>query len=940
MSQYEEKHWVIPKDLSQDLTNLNVEQCISYMTEGRLEMIWNPQVIAEYSSIAAVQECEHRRVWLARENTIKEGYSRARSENTGEWLFALESYRAWANADGPPILWLQGSAGMGKSTLCSAIIDDLQDRKQLEVVTVYCFLEDAPGNPDSAEYILRTLLYRLWETRGPTVPEHILRSVLRTVESHTDQVRSEILRRGLRDIFGALDGKIQTTLVIDGFDQDHWVRDTIMDEIIRANTRRKRSKVLRCAISTRSGLDKAFPNGSISEVHLDSQHLAHHHLRNFTLMQLKKTSLKSHLGRLSSELAAELLCSRARGSFLWVILATETLFRKHTPLITPGDIDSLPSTIQDFYHTQLDAIPPSNIATAQSVFSWLTAATRFLLFSELVEALGVSSEPRHNSVCAVTAAPEYQGQQSQSEIMQICAWLIDFTEEGFVKFKHPSVRQYLVRTTDRLPARQPVLEAHEYLARTCLVLLNERERTEPSLIYITPSSSEPERSKTFSTLSSYAVANWSFHYRVAESYSKVLAGTLRRCIFTTLEHACEYFSISRNRRSVQIESTTLRICAHYGFVSLTQICLEMGMHPNGGACHYCETPLAIATTSGHAPVATLLLDKMAFPAVQIHHRTKGFVQLAAAQGSLETMKSLLSKGGDASEIDPYTGRRPLHNAAAFGHLSLVKLLIDAGVDINAVVSETQETPLHLAALYGHLSVVKYLVDGRDASTKEIELYDRIIEQPCFESWTNRLLGWDAGLEDRTFEAMKQATAEHVQDLLSYSRRYADLNMKTWEGWAAVHLAASKGHDTIVRFLIERGATLQLTGNTQSTAVQIAAEYGHMATVRLLLAAGAKVYGEAESIGSLLARIEQNGHHSITNLLLWHTFISKVADSGRNWPLLSLATKGTHSTHNTVYGAIRKKQVQRMPPPRIISTRQPLHKRDNRTSFKVPKHLKQ
>ena len=80
---------------------------------------------------------------------------------------------------------------------------------------------------------------------------------------------------------------------------------------------------------------------------------------------------------------------------------------------------------------------------------------------------------------------------------------------------------------------------------------------------------------------------------------------------------------------------------------------------------------------------------MAFPAVQIHHRTKGFVQLAAAQGSLETMKSLLSKGGDASEIDPYTGRRPLHNAAAFGHLSLVKLLIDAGVDINAVVSETQ-----------------------------------------------------------------------------------------------------------------------------------------------------------------------------------------------------------------------------------------------------------
>ena len=937
MSQYEEKHWIIPKDLSQDLTNLNIEQCINYMIEGGLETISNPQAIAEHTFIAAVRECEHRRVWLARGKTIKEGYARARSENTGEWLFALESYRAWAKADGPPILWLHGSAGMGKSTLCSAIIDDLQNRKQQEVATVFCFLEDAPGNPDSAEYILRTLVYRLWETRGPTVPEHILRSVLRTVESHTDQVHSEILRRGLRDIFGALDSKTQTTLVIDGFDRDDWVRTTVMDEIIRANIRPKSSKVLKCAISTRSGLDKAFPKGSISEVHLDSQHLAQHHLRNFALMQLNKTPLKSHLEGHSDELVAELLCSRAHGSFLWVKLATETLFRQNTPLVIPRDIDSLPSTIYDFYHTQLDAIPPSDIGTAQSVFSWLTAATRFLLFSELVEALEVSSEPRHNSVCAVTPAPKRQEQQSQSQIMQICAWLIDITEEGYVKFKHQSVRQYLVRTNDRLPARQPILEAHEYLAHTCLVILNERERTEPSLFHIDSSSSKPEREENFSTLSNYAVANWSFHYRLAESHSKVLAGTLRRCISTTLDYACAFFSISRNRRSVQIATTTLRICAHYGFVSLTQICLEMGMHPNGEACHYCETPLAIATAGGHAPVASLLLHKMAFATSQIYDRNLGVMQLAAAQGSLETMRSLMSKGGDPNEIDPYTGRRPLHNAAAHGHLSLVKLLIDTGVDVNVLVPETQETPLHLAALYGHLSVVKYLVDGRDASMKEIELYDRIVEQPCFQSWTNRLLGWDAGVEDLTFEAMKQATAEHVQELLLCSRRYADLNTKTWEGWAAVHLAASKGHDAIVGFLLEKGAALQLSGDTQCTAVQIAAESGHLATVRLLLAAGAKVDEKTESIGTLLARIEQNGHHSITNLLLWHIFISKVAGSCRNWPLLSLATK---SRHTTVRDAIRKKHVQRRPPPRITPTRYPLQDRNNRTSFKGAKHLKQ
>ncbi len=874
---------------------------------------------------------------MERETTIKECYSRARSENTGEWLFALEPYRTWAMADGPPILWLQGSAGTGKSTLCSAIIDELQDRKQLEVVPIFCFLEDAPGNPDCAEYILRALVYRLWETRGPIVPEHILRSVLRSIASHTDQMHSEILRRGLKDIFGALDSKTQMTLVIDGFDRDRWVRNAVMDEIIRANLRRKNSNVLRCAISTRSVLDNAFSKGSISEIHLNSQHLAQRYLRNFAIMQLNKVSLRSHFDRLSSEVVADLLCSRAHGSYLWVILATETLFRKDTPHIMPRDIDSLPSTIETFYQMQLDAISPSNIGTAQSVFSWLTAATRFLLFSELIEALGVSSEPRHNSVSTVTPAPKHQEQQPQSEIMEICAWLIDFTEEGFVKFKHPSVRQYLVRTNDRLPARHPILEAHEYVARTCLLLLNMRERTMPSLFCIDSSSSDHEREKKNSTLSKYAVANWSFHYRLAESHSKVLAGTLQRYIFTTLDYACECFSISQNRRSVQIAATTLRICAHYGFVSLTQICLEMGMDPNGGACHRCETPLAIATADGHAPVAKLLLHRAAFATSQIHDRYQGIMQLAAAQGSLETMKSLLSKGGDVNEIDPYTGRTPLHYAAAYGHLSLVKLLMDTGADVNIVVPETQETPLHLAALYGHMSVVKYLVDGRDASTKEIELYDRIVEQPYFQSWTNRLLGWDAGVEDVAFESMKQATEEHVQELLLYSRRYTDVNLKTWGGWAAVHLAASKGHDAIVGFLLKKGATLQLTGDIQCTAVQIAAEYGHLATVKLLLAAGAKVNEETESIGSLLARIEENGHHSITNLLLWHTFISKVAGSDCNWPLLSLATK---SRHTTVRDAIRKKQLQRRPSPRIPRTRRPLQDRDNRTSVKGARHWKQ
>ena len=867
---------------------------------------------------AAARDFRSGRIWLKSGRAIRKEYFERLLENTGHWFMELECFRNWISAEGPSLIFLHGTLGTGKSTLCAAITHYLQNHERPWDATISCFLDDVLSQSDSAKYILKTIAYQLSEHNLPIVSKFQLRSVLNNIENLNGKITSVEFRQNLRDIIGVVDSQARLMLVLDGFDRDDSVKDIIMEEVIQANLSRKRSELLRCVISTQAPFDAVLHQACVSEINLNNERGAQRDLKEFAMSRLITLTQTSTPDELSLETLADRLCSRAKGSFLWVSLATENIRRMESQAELANQIDLLPPTVSNIYQMRLRGIPTSSVETARCVFSWLTAATRHLSLSELLDALAIRAEAAHASVCLKTTVTAAREQDSDTDIARICGWLVIITEEGVVRFTHQSVRRHFLATNEQFSASEILLKAHELLAQTCLVLLNSREKKNTSLFCIDSPSAQPSPSDS-PTLIDYAVANWTFHYRIAEAHSKVLAGTLQHCISITLDYACDFFSISQNRRSVQIASTTLRICAHYGFISLTQICLEMGVPSSVGSCHYCETPIAIATAGGHTPVAALLLHKAAFTTSHVHDTNEGLLQLAAAHGSLETIEFLLTQGANVDAIDQGSGRTSLHNAAAFGHLSLVKLLMDYEVIVNAVIPVTRETPLHLAALHGHLPVVKYLVDGRDASTKEIELYDRIVEQPYFRDWTDDLLEPEGEVGHFASEETRHAAEEHLGELLSCSNRYTDINMRTREGWTAVHLAASKGHDAIVGFLLERGATLQVTGNTRCTALQIAAEYGHLATVKLLLAAGADLNGGPEHIGSILGRIEENGHHAITNLLLWHAFVSQVTGSARRWPVLCLATK---SKHATVHDAIHKKRCQKKASTRASRSRNP------------------
>ncbi|KAI9796865.1 MAG: hypothetical protein M1833_005914 [Piccolia ochrophora] len=53
-----------------------------------------------------------------------------KEEGTCQWIFGLESYRAWRNSSHSDFLWVSGVGGLGKSILMSAVIDNLQEESK------------------------------------------------------------------------------------------------------------------------------------------------------------------------------------------------------------------------------------------------------------------------------------------------------------------------------------------------------------------------------------------------------------------------------------------------------------------------------------------------------------------------------------------------------------------------------------------------------------------------------------------------------------------------------------------------------------------------------------------------------------------------------------------------------------------------------------------
>jgi serine/threonine-protein phosphatase 6 regulatory ankyrin repeat subunit B len=140
------------------------------------------------------------------------------------------------------------------------------------------------------------------------------------------------------------------------------------------------------------------------------------------------------------------------------------------------------------------------------------------------------------------------------------------------------------------------------------------------------------------------------------------------------------------------------------------------------------------------------------------------------------------------EIRDEIGASPLYYAAWEGHLDIVNTLIAMGAEVTVATTDGL-TGLHWAALEGHLEVCRVLLDNGadvDARTKVQE------NTPLLEVWNG---------------------AGHPEVAQLLIERGADVDaIEKWYGMSILHYAANKGLPTLVRTLIDNGASETLKDN--------------------------------------------------------------------------------------------------------------------------------
>lgn len=215
------------------------------------------------------------------------------------------------------------------------------------------------------------------------------------------------------------------------------------------------------------------------------------------------------------------------------------------------------------------------------------------------------------------------------------------------------------------------------------------------------------------------------------------------------------------------------------------------------------SPLRLACEFGHADIVRFLLDhgfttndeghfgpttqsKGTFTTmrhtVDVYDQDgKTGMLMAAHNGHADVVRILLGVGGNPDREDCIYGETPLYLACKGANPGIVSVLLDAGADPNKG-TRNGDTPLSVACRLGLISIVQLLL--RDGKGLQINNRSPLGETPLYIA----------------------ATEGHCTILrMLLEQKGIDVNMAEGSGYTPLHIAVQNGHTDVVQGLLDAGA---------------------------------------------------------------------------------------------------------------------------------------
>ena len=845
---------------------------------------------------------------------------------TCKWLFKHSQFLRWSApedaTDHNGLLWIKGKPGCGKSTIMKTALNWTNKHWGNTFVTISYFFNARAPEPleKSSLGLYRSLVFQLFELCQPIREAFLIkfsskqRSI--TVEEWTTQELQDFLIEVLTIIGHPL------CVFVDALDEgkEEDVRGLIsfLEEL--AMHAEEAGTKLRIGLSSRHYPHISVRRGLslVVEDQLEHDQDIEHYIRK------KLVSANSpRIDALRSE-----LCSKAAGIFLWVVLVVPILNLVHDQ---GKGVDAMlerlkhiPQGLEGLF-IEIIRETPEEEQLSVILLQWVLFSIRPLTPPELY--LGV------------TRSSGFQDQQSQilpehdsiAKYLLTCSrGLVEETKSKppVIQFIHETVREFLLGPKG-LSQGDPELRdnligaSHNILAVICNDYISNighekhfQETLRLAALDLKSSSKlgdwRQDYKKTY-PLAEYATNNLFIHAEQAESFGIRQVYLMSPPQHPTLTHMNVAFRQSRNLlaryqiRHYNSEVTLLYFLAEQGLSTL--IGAHLGIYQQSNSrkqgqlrdekyyinykCGRFGTALQAACFMGHLSSVRALIHHGA--SVNERNGEHGHPLFAAIIGKHFEIAELIRLHGGL--LDLVESRKLLMMLIARASARGIETLIDMGVDLS-LKTDKNRSVIYMAVSKNNIEVVETLVRGGASVNADGTRTLRVALENNNEEIIDFLLDNGYRLPNSYPQrehllrlAAQKGKLKLVQQLLHQDFENCPEPVK----WLSLALldAAGKGHDSIVKVLLDRGANVNFSGYPDGHynsvhALYWASSQGHLTIVRSLLDAGASVNLQ-KCFEHSLAAASAEGHLEIVQTLLEHSSQKTDMRSSTGWPgLISIA----------------------------------------------------